>query len=535
MRRAVPFTLLFAAVSLFARAGLADSTKVFDAEVPNDGLDHFFVPFDVPDGTKEIEILHKGNEDANILDFGVLDPSGYRGWGGGTKENAVIGEKAASRAYVPGPLPTGTWKVVVGKAKIVASPATYHIEVTVRSAATLPDQTDRKPYVPVAALEKNLRYYAVDFHTHSRESTDARADLGLDEMLDFAATKGLDAIEISDHNTITQLDYFTDAQARHPHTLLIPGIEFTTYAGHANAIGATKWVDHKIGQPGVTTNGAVDQILGQGALFSINHPALDLGNLCIGCAWKHDDLDFSKLSALEIETGAFETTGFIFLPNVMTFWEKALATGKHVPAIGGSDDHKAGKDEGTQFTSTIGQPVTMVQASELSVAGILDGIKNGRTVVKLEDIHDPMIEMTSEVPPAGDTVKAKSTIFHAHVTGLQDLETFRWVKNGTPMAEVEVTKDPFDAELSAPAPATGEDHYRAEVLLRSKPHTITSHLFVALDPAGPDPVAAQGGGSSGCAAGGSDEHGGASPWAVTWLALFGAAGAVARRLRRRAA
>ncbi len=523
--------IAIAAVTLSSREASADSTMAFDGQVPDGAPDHFFVAFDVPDGTVEIEILHNGQPSTNILDFGVVDPNGYRGWGGGTSENSVIGAQAASRAYVPGPLPKGQWKVVVGKAKIVASPATYHIEVTLRTTATLAPQTDRKPYVVAAPLDTRARWYALDLHAHSRESTDARKDLGLDEMLDFAASRGLDALEISDHNTITQLDYFTDAQARHPHTLLIPGIEFTTYAGHANAIGATRWVDHKIGQPGVTIEGAADQILAQGALFSINHPALDLGNVCIGCAWKQP-LPPGKVSAIEIQTGAYGTTGFIFLNDVLKFWESLLATGRHVPAVGGSDDHRAGVDEG-QFGSTIGQPVTLVWATELSVAAILDGIKSGRTVVKLQDIHDPMLELTSDVAPAGDAIRARSTFLHAHVTGMLEETTVRFVKNGVPLDEIAVTTDPFDAELTVIAPATGEDRYRVEVLVKEKPRTIASHVFVSLDPQGPDPVATRTNGSNEAGGGcGVSATNTSNAWLVALVAL-GAAIAALFRLRRR--
>jgi hypothetical protein len=79
-------------------------------------------------------------------------------------------------------------------------------------------------------------------------------------------------------------------------------MEFTTYQGHANAIGSIRWVDHKIGQPGVTIERAVAAFREQGALFSIIHPTLDIGNACIGCAWKHD-VDPFLVDAVEIATG----------------------------------------------------------------------------------------------------------------------------------------------------------------------------------------------------------------------------------------
>src|SRR5206468_1453551 len=115
---------------------------------------------------------------------------------------------------------------------------------------------------------------AGDFHVHSHESSDAQPSL--DEIAQYAILQGLDFVEVSDHNLVTQLDYFDEAQSHYPNFLFMPGTEFTTYHGHANALGGTQWVDHKIGLPGVTIDGAVAAIHAQGALFSINHPRLDL-------------------------------------------------------------------------------------------------------------------------------------------------------------------------------------------------------------------------------------------------------------------
>jgi PHP domain len=514
-------------------AWAADTTQTFDGDVPSGGPDHFFLPFDVPAGTQEIEILHDDLSDANILDFGLNDPAGYRGWGGGTGESTVVGVSAASRAYVPGPIAAGTWNVVVGKAKVIASPAKYHVVVTLRDAPTLPAQTDRAPYVVSPALSNTKRFYACDFHVHSKESTDAQPTL--EEIAVFAESRGLDAVEISDHNTVTQLDYFSAVQARHPKLLLIPGIEYTTYAGHANAIGATRWVDHKIGQPGVTIEGAAQAIADQGALLSINHPALDIGDLCIGCGWKHR-LAPDRISAVEIETGGFSQSGFLFTQPSIDIWESQLVSGKHIAAIGGSDDHKGGA--GAPNATAIGNPTTMVLADELSVAAILDGIRNGRTVVKLQQNDDPMIQLTSEVAPVGDTVKARSTFLRAAITGKQEDTVVRFVKNGVPGEDKPVTSDPFVYELPVTPPETGEDHWRVEVRVLDKRRVVTSHLFIAKDPAGPDPVATRASETEGCSlgqrAGRSAPESSSAAFAATTL-LAGLTATLVRALRRRRA
>ncbi len=66
-----------------------------------------------------------------------------------------------------------------------------------------------------------------------------------------------------------------------------------SYRGHANGIGALKYVDHKItpggGVNGMTIIDAATQFNEQGAVFSINHESMDWGTLndCIGCKWEY--------------------------------------------------------------------------------------------------------------------------------------------------------------------------------------------------------------------------------------------------------
>lgn len=441
----------------------------FDGDAPTGGPDHFFVPFDVPAGVVEIQVRHDTLSNANILDWGLNDEAGTRGWGGGTDKPAIVNANASSPGYIRGAIKPGRWKVVGGKAKVDQSPARYHVEVELRTKTTLEAQTDRKPYTPRVA-KKEAGWYAGDFHVHSHDSTDATPSV--DQIAVYARAHGLDFVEISDHNVFGGQDYFADAAVAHPDLLLVPGVEYTTYAGHANGIGATHWVDHKIGQPGITIDGAVDQFHEQGALFSINHPKLDL-HQCIGCEWRHD-LDGAKIDAVEIANLGQANGGAIMLPGALGFWDSICAKGHHAAALGGSDDHRAGQSTG-MFASRIGEPVTMVYAEELSAAGILEGIRKNRTAVKLRSSADPMVDLTSETAADGTHIRAK-------VFGLSGVPGavigVRLVKNALPQDSVLVPADGFTHEIVVDAPATGEDRYRAEVLVNGALRTITSNVFV---------------------------------------------------------
>jgi hypothetical protein len=458
---------LAVAMLLCAAAAAGDATVTLDGAMPADA-GFIELPFDVPAGTAELFITHDTLETGAILDWGLLGPDGFRGYGGGNTESITTGVQASSRSYHTGPLTPGTWKLYAGKAKSASGVPGYHVTVTARTQATLAAEGQRAPYRPAAALSKGPRWYAGDLHAHSRESGDAHPTL--DAMGMCAVAHGLDFVEISDHNTTSQLELLNDVQARFPQLLFVPGIELTTYSGHANAIGATQWVDHRFGFNGVTATAAAKALAGQGALVSINHPMLDLSTACIGCGWHNGLLD-GALSGVEIQTGGWEETGLLFSKQTLAFWDHVLDQGLRVPAVGGSDDHNAGTDA---TGSPIGSPVTLVYAQELSASALLDGIQKGRTVVKLQGAGDPMIDLKSGDALIGDTVEAGVATVTATVTNGNGAQV-RFVVDGKPRDALAVTADPFEATLQVTAPA----RVRAEVLEDDHPRTVTSHLYVA--------------------------------------------------------
>jgi len=458
---------------LASPARAAETIIPIEGEVPDDGLDHFRVPFEVPEGIVEIEVRHDDLSATTILDWGLEDPSGTRGWGGGNSEPAVVGEQAASRSYVPGPIPAGTWSVVVGKAQILAPPGQYALEIVLRDEPTLAPQPERQPYQPSPPLSDEPGWYAGDVHVHSRQSGDARPPL--DELGTFARDQGMDFVVVSDHNVHTALDFLADVQPRHPQLLFVPGVEFTTYAGHANGIGATAFVDHKLGQPGVTLEGAVAAYHDQGALFVVNHPTLDLGPLCIGCAWAHE-LDPAQIDGIEIATGGLEPFAAQYTASAIAWWDELCAQGHHVVPVGGSDDHRAGVELGP-FDSPVGSATTMVLAERLDAAAIVEGIRRGRTVVKLQGPGDPMIHFDASAPIDGDTIQADEVTLTAEITGGAGQQA-RLVVDGTPGALQSLTEDPALLEWPVVAPAAGQARYRVEVWVDGDRRVVTSHLWL---------------------------------------------------------
>lgn len=471
------------------------STLSLDGSIAADHAgDYVVVPFEVPAGTVEVSIAHRSTSAANVLDWGLWDSAGFRGWGGGLVDDAVVGQTEASRGYLPGAITAGTWYLVIGKATIVDSPAGYEVTVSFYDAETLAPRA-RQEHAAVV-LESGSRWYRGDFHVHSRESGDASASF--EDIASLARAQRLDFVALSDHNTVSQHALAAAVQADLDDLLFLRAAEVTTYGGHANAIGFTDYVDHRIGLENRTARALIDDVVGQGGIVSINHPALDLGDLCIGCAWSHADTPWDSVAAIEIHTGNYESTVGLFTPRAIALWDQTLASGHRVAAVGGSDDHRAGQGTGTNDTP-IGSPTTLVYADELSEAAIIAGVRAGRTVVLLRGPDDPMVELFvtagGERGMLGDTVMGERAVVEAHVTGGDGLD-FSLVVDGTSTELVTIDGDDATLRFEIAVPEDGA-RVRGEVLDAFLPVTVTSHVYVA--------YAAEAGGC--CQSGGSSGSG----------------------------
>lgn len=471
-------------------AGAQESSIDLSGELAPGEPTYVLVDFEVPPGIAEIEVRHESLTPGNVIDWGLQGPNGVRGWGGGNEEPAIVGALAASRSYLPGEIEPGTWQVVLGKARLTTAPYAYALEVVLRDAPTLAPQS-RVPYTASPPLESGRRWYAGDFHVHSSESGDANASL--DAIAELARSRGLDFVAITDHNVVSHLDLLVEAQARHPDVLFIPAMEFTTYAGHANAIGNTARLDARIGLGDATLERAIGEARASGALFSINHPALDLGDRCIGCKWEQP-FDPATIDAVEIATGGLSPAGALFVEAAIAFWDGLCAEGHPIAALGGSDDHRAGVGLGLTG-SPIGDPTTLVEADALSVDAILAGIRAGRTVVKLQGPADPMVELSADGVVDGHVSRGRTQRVTARVTGGAG-RSVRLVRDGVVVDNVPVDTDPFELTRELEAPELGQSRVRAEVWEGSLPRVVTSHVWLADSPVDDGP-------RCGCATGGA--------------------------------
>src|SRR6478735_3615144 len=84
--------------------------------------DWHYLPFEVSGNVREIEVHldYPGPEDTglgyskNVIDIGLFDAEGFRGWSGGARDTFVVNRSTATPGYLPGPIRRGRWRVALG-------------------------------------------------------------------------------------------------------------------------------------------------------------------------------------------------------------------------------------------------------------------------------------------------------------------------------------------------------------------------------------------------------------------------------------
>ncbi|GAA4227959.1 hypothetical protein GCM10022254_16940 [Actinomadura meridiana] len=317
------------------------------------------LPFDVPPGAASITV--ELSFEGGVIDLGCHGPDGFRGWSGGARRQYTVGAEWATPGYLPGELEPGIWHVWLGLHRIPPDGVPYEVTITTSTSAARhqdeapPPPPERPPPRDLPAPD-GLRWLAGDLHSHTVHSD---GTLTVHELACLAASRGLDFLAVTDHNTVSHHPLLPAAGA-HAGITLLPGQEVTTDLGHANVFGDVGWVDFRRPSADWAAFAAA-----RGGLMSINHP------LSGDCAWRHPLPEESRPRFAEIWHPSWWDRRW----GAPLAWADLWRPGGVVP-LGGSDFHDPG-----QFKN-LGEPLTWVLAEDGGAAShVLDGIAAGRTAV----------------------------------------------------------------------------------------------------------------------------------------------------------
>jgi hypothetical protein len=396
-------TLLLASASAAAAAERAPDATLRETITDSAYRTYRLLPFDVPEGVKTIEVRfnYTGREERTTIDVGLLGPGetfeqSFRGWSGGNKRAFTISNGDATPSYLSGPVTAGKWQLLLGVPNIrkgQTSQFTAEVYFQRDGASELPTQP--------GPLRAEAGWYRGDLHMHSGHSDgwcasrsgEQRVPCPLFLTLDAAADRGLDFVVFTEHNTHSHVRELTALQPYFDRLLLIPGMELTTFQGHANAFNLREPVDFRVGSAAVADwNTLLGDVARKGAIVSINHPRVPTGEACMGCGWSPNPaVDMSLVQAVEVVNGHDVESATAGLP----FWHEQLQLGQRLTAIGGSDTHDVTSRNIRPPPARIGVPTTVVYARELSAEAITAGIRAGNVFVDTAGTRDRTLEFTA--------------------------------------------------------------------------------------------------------------------------------------------
>jgi hypothetical protein len=424
---------------------------------------YVMVPFTVPKGVTAVRVKYCWDMPpvavagaSHTLDLGLYAPvrrkvgtwgrAEFRGWGGSSHPDVTVSPRGFSseaqylkapkapvagrttRGFVPGPIRPGRWAAELGVAAVVPpgegdpDGVAYRVEVAFSRAPVRAKDRYRPARYSTRAV-RGPGWYTGDLHVHAEHSALGDAT----DRQTFAAAFGpakLDFITLSDYVVPTGWGEIGRLQKRYPKDLIERSAEVITYRGHLMNHGSARYVDHRTGpvyvrqaggslllqRPARPPRALFGRIHAAGGWTQINHPTIfpssvpALQRFCRGCPWDYTEAETqiaTDVDAIEVVTGPARVGGGPnpFVRTAIDFYERALAAGGHVAAVGSSDSHHADKPEGpTQ--SPVGQAATVVRADALSENGLQRAVEHGHTYVKPFGAGGPDLRLAARTPGA---------------------------------------------------------------------------------------------------------------------------------------
>ncbi len=342
------------------------------------------LPFQVPDNDIveiNFKVQYTGKGQGTILDFGLSDPMGFKGWSGSNKSDFTIRETGATPSYSGGKIVPGTWYFWLGVPESRGYD-TYSISIHFKKR----NEAHQEFAFGDNPLIEEAGWYRGDLHMHSGHSDGTtlskkgkRIPSPVHKVLETARTQGLDFIALTDHNTVSHFAILDELQPYFDDLLIIAGREQTMPFGHANILGTRSFMDFREGFPGALTfNEVLEHVKEEHGLVIINHPGIYGG-------WRPKDANMALINAIEVVSGntiARKEGNIEEALSGIEYWTKFLNQGIRLTGVGTSDAHHLIKIK--THDQYIGQVRTYVYTKRLSQAAILEGIRSGNTFVEIE-------------------------------------------------------------------------------------------------------------------------------------------------------
>jgi hypothetical protein len=213
------------------------------------------------------------------------------------------------------------------------------------------------------------RHYQVlklETHLHTRHSD---GQDGVTEMLAACRGAGYDAVALTDHNTQSGLDEAVEAAARLG-LILLPGVEVTTFFGHAVVLGVTRvpeWRDLESRGMGAL----FEAVHSAGGLVCVAHPAALGSPACSGCMWEW------RVNPTAIDLWEIFSAPRPHTAAPLALWRQLLAAEGRVAPVAAGDVHSVA-------AAARSRPATYVYVDQPTAEGVLDALRRRRLCASAE-------------------------------------------------------------------------------------------------------------------------------------------------------
>jgi hypothetical protein len=341
------------------------------------GIGRIDVEYAYPRRSREDRPEGRASRETCVIDLGLYDEKGLlRGWSGSERSSAFVSGESATSGYHAGPIRAGTWAVALGIYRVSG-------EVDVEVAVTLNPKAER--------------FLAGDLHVHTLNSDGAYST---SEVIAQCKAAGLDFVALTDHNNTAQ----NEEIGRPEGILVLPGMEYTNYRGHANLFfrGPSDFREDLLSGSREEMLAFLRSARAMGALVSVNHPFCDL------CPWEFG-LDGLGMDMVEIWNGPMKESDM----RAVAWWHSVLSAGARLPAVCGSDTHRH------ELFRSFGFPTAFVRAPSASREDLLDALAAGRCSMSFAP-KGPLIDIT-----LGDTGLGGEVLARGPVEGRLSVERAR--------------------------------------------------------------------------------------------------------------
>jgi hypothetical protein len=262
---------------------------------------------------------------------------------------------------------------------------------------------EANPYDAAGYQVLKIETHLHTLHSDGRHSVDA--------MFEACRTAGYGAVALTDHNTQSGMAE-ARAAADRLGLILVPGVEVTTFHGHAIALGVSRvpeWRD--VEARGI--DALARDVHAEGGLVSVAHPAAVGSPICSGCTWQWP-----------IEPESVDLWEAFSAPRPVT--EASVALWRHLLARGAYAAPAAAGDVHSTTAVAQAKKATHLFVREHTSAGVLEALRARRLFASAGPRLDFWLEATPDTPDtqrthgtralAGSRVSGPAKSWTAHVS-----------------------------------------------------------------------------------------------------------------------